>query len=181
MHPYGMTDPSHFQNIYNQAFQAGASPIRSQGREAMRQTSQGFEGGHLGGAANAALAMNQAQNTGSQLQDLGNNLGSQMAQARLGEEQTARQQDYSDQQNVRNMQYQQEQERQKMQSGEDFQAAGFGNQNSQYMAQDALNRANTMFGWGNQYNQFQGQAQNQSQNAYMQQIMAQMAGLGGGA
>lgn len=178
MNPYGTTSAQDMGNIYNQAMSVATKPVMAQGQEAMRQLSQGFEGGRLGGAANAELGMKQAQATGSQLQDTSKEIGSQLAQSRLGEMQTARQNDYQEQQNLRNMQFQAAQDQQKNQAAENYQAAGFGDEQSKYMAQDALTRAQTMMGYGFQYPQMQAQLNNQQEQQY-QNFMNLFTSMGG--
>lgn len=108
-----------FQNAYSQAFNTATRPVMAQGKERFRQLGQGFEGGRLGGAAQAELALKNAMQTGSDLQDIGKGIGSSMAAARL---------------NLEN-------QMQRDQADENFRSAGFSDSQARYMGEDALNRA----------------------------------------
>lgn len=118
--PYQFKMPEEsFKNAYTQAMNVATRPVMAQGKERMRQLGQGFEGGRLGGAAGAELALKSAMQTGSDLQDTSKGIGSSMAAARLNLENTM----------------------QRDQADENFRSAGFSDSQSRYMSEDAINRA----------------------------------------
>lgn len=142
--PYGRSSNRMIGNVYNQAYNVGAKPIISQGREQMRQLGQGFGAGSIGSAANKTLQLRSAQNTGNQLQNLGGSIGSELAGRRLTQDETARAQTYAAaQQNQLN------------QSNANFQAAGFNADAAERMSKDSLNRAQMMMQYGFQLPQLQ--------------------------
>lgn len=164
---YGQTSPQEMQNIYEQGFGVAARPVMAQSKERMRQMSQGFEGGRFTGAAQREAAMREGQEAGAGIQDIAAGLGSQLSHARLGEMQEARR-----------AQFGAELDRQRQQAEEQYRAAGFTDEQARYLAQEGLQRAQSMMGWGFQLPQLQNQL-SQSQLQGFSNILGQLGSLGG--
>lgn len=92
--PYGVASRGDVLNAYQSGFGAAAAPIRSQGRERMRQLAQGFEGGRMTGNANRAFALQNAQKTGEDLRDVARNMGYGIQQEMFNQGNMARARDY---------------------------------------------------------------------------------------
>lgn len=98
--PYGTSSASDVSSAYTTGFGAAATPIMAQGAARMRGLSQGFEGGRLTGGARGQLALRNAQQTGSDLRQAATQLGGDISQRMLSQQETARGQDYGERQNI---------------------------------------------------------------------------------
>lgn len=156
------TDEGMYQNVFNQALNTASKPILAQGQESMRQLGQGFEGGRLGGAANAELALKNSQNTGANIQNTATGIGSTIAQQRLGEQQNINQQEFLENQRQRDLTMQQQQN----QANENFRGAGFSDSQSQFMSNDLLSRAIALMSGGNSIASLQGQLTGMDRSSY---------------
>lgn len=177
--PYGTSTPGEVSSAYMTGFGAAASPIMSQGKERMRGlVGQGF--GRTSGGAAKQLALRSAQQTGSDLQDLGSNIGGQISQRMLGQQETARGQDYNERQNI-NQDYQRQlRERDTGAYAERTQAAGenrddeISRRNMQYQAE--LNRQQQQDASNYQAAGFNAAQAQYNSNLAMQGALAQMQG-----
>lgn len=148
---YGTTNPNTVQDVYNQALKTGVRPVMAQSKERMRQLDQGFGGGSVTSGAQKQLALRNAQQTGADVQNIASGIGSQIANTRLGEEQTARANDYA----TRNKIFDANRQQQQDQASENYRSAGFNADASNKMAQDTVQRASMMLQYGAQLPQLQ--------------------------
>ena len=162
---YGMTDPQKYNQYYQSSFDLGARPIRAQGQEAMRTATQGWGGGRFGqSGAYKELQRKTAMDTGERLSDYGKTISADLNKSKLGEEATARDKEWA-----ARTQAAQDWMKDKYQNAVmSLQGAQFGDQQSQFYASNALNKAKAMFDYGAWLPEFQLKAENQGQNAYNQ-------------
>ena len=92
--PYGTSSRGDILSAYESGFGSAAAPVRAQGKERMRQMSQGFEGGRMSSGVQRGLAMENAQKTGEDLRDISRSMGTGIMNTVLQEGQTARAKDY---------------------------------------------------------------------------------------
>lgn len=141
---FNRTSDKEFGDTYNKAMQTATTPMLAQGKERMRQVSQGWGANQMSSAAGKELAMKNAQKTGSDIADVGRSIGSNMAMARMAEGQ----------------------EVQKRQAAENYIAAGFSEDQAKAMADDVYKRAGAMIGGGFNWINFQRGAAQDEYNKY---------------
>ena len=177
--PYGTTSPEMMQDVYGRAMGTATAPVRAQGRERMRMASQGFGGaGFMGSPGQRAMALQSAQRTGEDVRDIGRTVGATMAGAEMGELREARGKEFEEAQRIRDMQFRADVEVQTTQAAENFRAAGFSDQQSKTLADDAMRRATSFMQYGFMVPQMQAYLGRQQQQGY-QDVLSRISTLGG--
>lgn len=173
---YGLTNPAKMNQMYQDSFNLGARPIKANAAETMRNMSQGWGGNRFGqSAAFKGLQRRTAMDTGEQLNNLGQTLGTDLNKLKLGEEQEARSKEW-DAKSQAAQQWMEGMLKDKYQNAMmDYQGAQFGDEQSRYYSTQAFDRAKAMFDYGKWFPEFQLQAEQLGNQSYNQA----MGGFGG--
>ena len=145
---YGKTSDADMSNVYGKSLSMATRPLRAQGEERMRGMSQGFEGGRFGGAANREMAMKSSMQTGSDISDVAGGIGTAMSERMLGQDETAREKEWSDKGSVRDSLFAAEQNKQISQASENLKAAGFNDEQARYLAEFITSKAGMFINTG---------------------------------
>lgn len=152
---YGKTSGKDIADTYGQAMNVASRPVIAQGKERMRQATQGWGANQMSSAAGKELAMKNAQATGSQLADIGMKIGSDISGRMLTQDETAREREFSQAQQI-----------QRDQAAENYRAAGFSEDQAKALADDVYKRAGAMIGGGFNWLNFQRGAAQDEYNKY---------------